>query len=251
MSTNQRLCLHFDINKTIIMSDIGAGRDLLGTINSLLSECTWGLYSADKHKHLREVDDWVICHNEPGVVPPVINSVTFGTFLEDFTGLEKKERTRLKTAYTHNGEVGERFSPFVDTICKSLQLSERVNEVTDVDDLFHQGCCHILPSFFVMVEYLVQEQIDFRIVFRTFGVDIANVAREFNVFCEGRHPYHPYTLPYKLDGSDSRYARDLRLQLSQTSGSLRRDGTGSDGVHLSIATSREGQVLIIEPFLKS
>ena len=37
-----RLVLHFDINKTIIMTDKAQGSDVDQMINILLSECAWG-----------------------------------------------------------------------------------------------------------------------------------------------------------------------------------------------------------------
>ena len=37
-----RLVLHFDINKTIIMTDKAQGSDMQQMINMLLSECAWG-----------------------------------------------------------------------------------------------------------------------------------------------------------------------------------------------------------------
>lgn len=37
-----RLVLHFDINKTIIMTDKAQGSDMDQMINMLLSECAWG-----------------------------------------------------------------------------------------------------------------------------------------------------------------------------------------------------------------
>eukprot|EP01034_Spumella_vulgaris_P023436 gene23436-29654_t len=73
----------------------------------------------------------------------------------------------------------------------------------------------------------------FRILFRTFGVDIPNVAYEFNLFCEGKHPYHSHSLGVKLDGSDVDYPHDLRLHLPLGSGCLRRTGDGKDGMHLA------------------
>merc|ERR1712150_176053 len=32
---------------------------------------------------------------------------------------------------------------------------------------------------------------DFRIIFRTFGIDIVDVIREYNLFCSGQHPCFP------------------------------------------------------------
>ena len=46
----------------------------------------------------------------------------------------------------------------------------------------------IVPSFFRLVYMLHQKGVDFKVVFRTFGIDIPRVSDEFNAFCEGRHP---------------------------------------------------------------
>lgn len=37
-----RLVLHFDVNKTIIMTDKAQGSDMSQMLNMLLSECAWG-----------------------------------------------------------------------------------------------------------------------------------------------------------------------------------------------------------------
>ncbi len=167
--------------------------------------------------------------------------MTYGTYLEDYTGTPKKERVRIKNGYTESGCIGERFRPYFDILQETLRIDKAQSPVPvplgpdtrDVDEPFHSGYYHILPSFFKMIEYLVSESTEFRILFRTFGTDIANVAREFNLFCEGRHPYHRSSLPHKLDGSDPLYRRDLRLHLPQASGCLRRTGDGSTDVHLA------------------
>lgn len=34
--------LHFDLNRTVLMSDAAGGRTMENTVDYLLSECTWG-----------------------------------------------------------------------------------------------------------------------------------------------------------------------------------------------------------------
>ncbi len=46
----------------------------------------------------------------------------------------------------------------------------------------------IVPSFLKLVCYLEQNNINFSIVFRTFGTDILKVIKSFKSFCEGKHP---------------------------------------------------------------
>lgn len=54
---------------------------------------------------------------------------------------------------------------------------------------------HIVPSFFNLLKYLQDEELDFTLVFRTFGSDLADVAEELNLFATGQHPSHPVSAP--------------------------------------------------------
>lgn len=236
------LVLHFDINKTIIMSDIGAGRDIYGTLNSLLSECVWGVYDASIPVEKRVPSDWQICCESPCAHSPVVGAVTFGAFLEDHTSMIKKDRTAIKTTFTNPGSIGERFRQYLLDIQNAMMLPSAVDINSSCADLFQSGCYHILPSFFAVIRYLVENNINFRIVFRTFGVDIPAIAREFNLFCEGHHPY--FSLPFPVDGNHSTYKNDLRLHLPDGSGKLIRTQEGPEGVQLAYV-SQDKVILLI------
>ena len=56
---------------------------------------------------------------------------------------------------------------------------------------------YVLPSFFSCLVALKEAEVDFGVVFRTFGDDIVGVSREYNAFCEGVHPLFPGV---KMDG---------------------------------------------------
>jgi hypothetical protein len=85
--------------------------------------------------------------------------------------------------------------------------------VADEDELFPDGYLAMLPSFFSLVARLHILNIDFRIVFRTFGIDIPRIAREFNMFCSGMHPLCSRYLPegVRMDGSGGSVDRRLHL----------------------------------------
>lgn len=92
------------------------------------------------------------------------------------------------------------------------------------------GYYHIIPSFFRLVEYLAEMDIEFNILFRTFGVDIENVCSEFNLFCTGGHP--AYVPSRRLDGTDPLYRKDLRIRLPHFHGKFSHTGFGSEGLHM-------------------
>lgn len=56
---------------------------------------------------------------------------------------------------------------------------------------------YVIPSFFHCLLTLKEAGADFGVVFRTFGSDIEGVSREYNAFCEGKHPLFPGV---KMDG---------------------------------------------------
>ena len=228
-SNDFRLLLHFDINKSIIMSDICSGRTMDQTLGSLLSECTWGKYK-DKPINERTAEDWIICCDEPSCVEPELGALTLGTYLEDHTLVPKKEQTIIKRAYTNPGSIGERFKPFHDKLDKSLQLDCDI-ELQKQLPVLASGYYHIIPSFFRLIEYLADNNIEFNILFRTFGIDIENVCEEFNIFCSGKHPAYP--LKHKLDGSDPKYSKDLRIMLPYFHGKIQHTSSESSGLHMT------------------
>mmetsp|Transcript_9336 Transcript_9336/g.15378 ORF Transcript_9336/g.15378 Transcript_9336/m.15378 type:complete len:380 (-) Transcript_9336:5-1144(-) len=232
MSTERVLLLHFDINKTMIMSDIVSGRSVGQTINSILSECTWGTVDLTKPRECRTAQDWEVCCWKLQSNPPIEGALTLGTFLEDFSDTPKSVQRHIKRTFTDKGCIGEQFISFYNQLDEALQFkfSEDQDDTVHLD-AFASGYYHILPSWFRMVDYLVEQRIKFKILFRTFGVDIANVCEEFNTFCEGRHP--AYKLQLKLDGSDPSYPLDLRIQLPHFNGKLLRTSEDSDGLSLA------------------
>lgn len=62
---------------------------------------------------------------------------------------------------------------------------------TIIENIIQSGYYHIIPSFFKLISYFHENDIDFRIIFRTFGSDIDKVKEEFNIYCEGNHPLFP------------------------------------------------------------
>lgn len=251
LTPKAHLCIHFDINKTMIMSDVVSGRSLDETLSSLLSECTWGLCE-QKPLEKRSCSDWVVCHPTPENEAPIEGAITLGTYLEDHTLTPKKEQTRIKRAFTNEGNLGHQFLPYQEKLKNALLLDPSIN----FSDLHYlsSGCYHIIPSFFRLVEYLAEQNLKFNILFRTFGSDIANVCDEFNLFCSGGHP--AYVPSRKLDGSDPLYPKDLRITLPYHHGVLSHTGPGAEGLHMKFTEDGEVEsaiscrrcVLIIDAF---
>lgn len=65
---------------------------------------------------------------------------------------------------------------------------------------------------------------EFHLVFRTFGIDTAEVAQEFNCFCNGTHPLFTPSRPERT--------HERRLELPRDSGVIHRTGAATAGEQL-------------------
>jgi hypothetical protein len=52
-ASRRHVVLHFDLNRTVLMSDAAGGRTMENTVDYLLSECTWGVVDAQDAAKVR------------------------------------------------------------------------------------------------------------------------------------------------------------------------------------------------------
>ena len=104
---------------------------------------------------------------------------------------------------------------------------------TQLQKAWSQGRIYLLPSFLQFLSYLtspkvMQKELNVKLVFRTFGDDIVEVARELDFFVDGRHPIGLPALPNRFR---------LKLQLSaHCIATFYRDGFEADGTALALGT---------------
>ena len=123
--------------------------------------------------------------------------------------IPRKERTQLKAAFTSPGNAGD-----VTGCIEAMSLLR--SSMSFIGNVTESGFqCNIVPSFFRLIASLHRRNVDFKIVFRTFGMDIPNIATEFNLFCTGEHPlssqFSVDGAKFVLDGSDGGADRRLCL----------------------------------------
>ena len=218
---NYKLALHFDINKTILISDHDVNTDSM--LNSILSECVWGEVGVEDNRFGHR---WNLRAIDPQPDPPICsNYVSFGEYLDKQSTLPKDIRKKLKATFTLNGHVGELCRPSFILLKAALEPLTSSLSVYGIELL-------IIPSFYKMFLELSLKQIDFTVIFRTFGFDIDKVATELNLFCEGRHPLHPLPAESRLDGS-SPGLPDRRLHLPTHSACVKRFNATEHGIHFA------------------
>lgn len=189
------LVLHFDINKTIIICDPVKGVGCQEMINALLSEACWGRFEiADAdipttaEDKLEKALSWKLDVGPTPEAQP--GMVTYAELLEEVLKMEKKQLQALKNKFTESGQPGESIRATYEELQAKLQLPAGVKLPTAPASV-GEGENFLVPSFLNLVLHLHKEQRDFRIVFRTFGIDIMDVIKEYNLFCNGGHPCFP------------------------------------------------------------
>lgn len=105
-----------------------------------------------------------------------------------------------------------------------------------------EGCRGLIPAFFRFVEDQLQDperKDKFAIVFRTFGTDIPDIGKEWNMYCSGSHPYEqPPAALGRLDGTGPS-GLDLRLHMPASTAMIHRSGFSGDD--LAVATVSGGE----------
>lgn len=185
-------------------------------VNSLLAESCWGWWDEATHAaaarglmdgpKLQAAASWV-----PQLSAPQVEAApgltTYSELLEDILKVSKTARVNLKTRFTDPGSPGERYRAHFDQLMQALTLPPNIT-LPDAPAAIGPGRHFMLPSFFEVVLALERAGRDFSIVFRTFGVDLPDVATEWNSFCTGNHPCYP---GIRMDGSrSSQMGNDFR-----------------------------------------
>lgn len=223
-------------------------------VNSLLAESSWGTWDEAAHGHAigqpgdaskeAAAASWTPGLRDPQVDRPP-GLISYSELLEDILKVTKKTRVHLKTRFTDPGQPGELYRPRYDHLIQALALPPNI-ELPHAPEAVGKGRHFLLPSFFELVLSLERAGRDFSIVFRTFGVDLPEVAAEWNSFCTGQHPCYPGV---HLDGTSSS-GIDRTLRLPQSSGAWYRYGDGAsdpaDKITLSLVDSKSGLVVLKE-----
>ncbi|CAH0489917.1 unnamed protein product [Peronospora farinosa] len=224
------LLLYFDVNKTVIMHDPVQGKTLPHILNDLLTERALG--------HIDKESQRVWSWNGERVLDKIResgddNCVSYGHFLRAQFPISgdpkvaennKHKRKMLRQKFTVVGNPGQGLITEYDSLLQHLLLPSTAASEAQLEEvgLSESPYCFIVPAFFRLLQYLQKREVSFNLIFRTFGDDLHSVAKEFNSFCEGRHPFFPLAKP--MDGSGGGVDRRMHLK-EMSNGEMPRFGT--------------------------
>ena len=211
--------LHFDVNMTILMSDA-----IQQQASQILSATCYGLDDG--------FGKWVWDGKPPRVSSK--QGTTYDNFLWSVIE-DRRVRSELVHCFTDPGQPGEPLRERYDQLLAALRLPEAVvgTPAARAAGLNSTGV-GVVPAFFQLLLELQRRRRRFLLVFRTFGEDLAAIAREVNAFCTGQHPCYPSA---RLDGSPQSAGYDLRLGSASSFGCIHLDVPHGDVVDARRAPS--------------
>jgi len=213
--------LHFDLNRTVLMSDAAGGRGMNDTLNYLLSEVSWGNISSDKKT-------WTpVANTSPTSVQTNNQLINYKKFVDlqspylkigdvipeghtdtsSFNKMAKAARKNLHGSFTNDDQPGASLRATLDLLISKMSMStqmqrEAAMKMADeiepglLADTWRKGQHFLLPSFLQLLIHLQSTKLinTVRIVYRTFGTDLIEVQKELNIMAIGKHPMYPNTI---------------------------------------------------------
>ncbi|XP_052802901.1 uncharacterized protein LOC128233064 [Mya arenaria] len=199
---NRKLILHFDVNKTIVPVDSATGETVEAALNVYLSGLAQGKdREGEWHsKHVLAVapdeqDDVSFYKFQEKRLLPHINRdrKTFRYNLMSFT--DKPQGSRYKPHLKELLNVLKWDFPYEETVHKDLTVPG--NEAWR----FH----FILPAFYKLLRYLVDQHKDFTVIFRTYGSDANSVLKSLRHAISNKLPFCHNLEEMSEDISDTVY----------------------------------------------
>jgi hypothetical protein len=203
------ILLHFDVNKTVIHSDVISAKSSEDGIREAVADLFWGVVGtpgaagsdAAPTSSTSEPEIWTWTGSPPSLRPPDIQCAP-GTFLSTYAKYCKKRTGKDKDLFKKSvrqftfvedssakAEMERMVARAVDKLALPQELLDSTERAEELKAVGLKGSQYfIIPSLFYLVARLQRENHEFGVLFRSFGKDHEKVKGEWNAFCELRHP---------------------------------------------------------------
>lgn len=223
------LVINFDINKTVILKDKTKNYDFERCVKSCIVDYAWGTFN-------ESTKEWTLTENYFSYKKPRPELMNYYKYIkimhktkteEEIPDREerfkknqeiKATKDRLSLEFMNKGQPGEKLKDLYNDYLKKVKIPKDImNEINKENsiyssfykDLYENDFIFLFPSLFrTMIELKSQNRI-FTIIFRTFGLDFNEVSKEFNDFCEGKHPLFKNS-KINFDGENG--SKDYRIK---------------------------------------
>lgn len=200
------LLMHFDVNKTILLSDSLIMKSVEDGIREGITELYWGIVRKDDAGAVK----WDWTSNQPSVEPPENYRKQEGlqNYLQYCKAQVEDKEDRKKAVRTFSlvpaAACREDMERSVRLALKKMELPKDIVNTDEAEKAGLKGTTFVmLPAFFYLVTALQDQGRKFAILFRSFGDDHHKIKTEWNAFCELRHPVFSKLIKAKgpMDGT--------------------------------------------------
>ena len=207
------ICLHFDVNETIMLGDPAGGDTFEDSLNKVIAKTAF-VKRVPPESRARAGRDFkwseYVWHDgtpldpdarreaglEGSPAPPLLD--VFADVPEGcvrFYDVPELKRAYAKT-FTSDDSPGYVYRGTLDEMRRAMRWPDglpRDERLCEKD-----GHYTILPAFFQVLATLRASRRPFSVVLRTFGSDVPRVIDAIDAFCEGKHPRFPGVLAPEL-----------------------------------------------------
>ncbi|XP_033744885.1 uncharacterized protein LOC117330582 [Pecten maximus] len=183
----RKLVIHFDIRNTVLVSDSVTNVTMEQALNSFLTGVVWGQEPSK--------GTWVWESYETSLTPPSPGAITYYKHMERILVKTPTDRRNLRLVtgdFTQT--IGQAFRPYFCSTLDALRWKHPPSPE-------HEGMTmagkdgkpyhYLLKSVYRLIYHLVENNRDFAIVFRTYGLDAPNVITSLAKGLQGDHPDFP------------------------------------------------------------
>lgn len=183
----RKLVLHLDVNNAIFIGDsITKAVTPEQALNEYLADVAWG--------EVGQSGEWISDHSTLYERPPKESMVSYYRYAQaKYSGQPRSEFKGHIRKFTEE-EVGEPFRQFYENMMDALNFPGNIrswngNGLPSFADQkgIHHHC--IVPSFYKLLDHLIESKREFAIVFRTFGGDGQVVLQATKDYLDGRNAF--------------------------------------------------------------
>ncbi|KAG2385469.1 hypothetical protein C9374_003284 [Naegleria lovaniensis] len=231
-----RLILHFDVNKTIIISDEAAGKTMDDIINQIVMSSIWGYVSETNDSKDFVVLQWklyssakALLENSSLEIPSGKKIINYYDYIEKvlypypehdesvpleerkrINGRIKEERTKMVKNFTRC-KMADDFLDDIARLKKELIRKSSKQQGITLETAKASDYVNIVPAFFEVLLELFKRKRDFQLIIRTYGSlkDISSVIKEINTFCRGEH------IDYPLSNEEREFFKNKQIDMDQ------------------------------------
>ena len=185
----RKLVLHLDVNDTVFIGDsITKQVTPEAALNEYLVDVAWG--------RVDESGNWICHSNSLYEKPPDDESVSYYRYAQaKYRGKPRHQFKAHIRRFTEE-EIGKPFRRFYEQMIQALQFPwdlKCTNNVELPSFKDREGVLYhcIVPSFYRLLDYLIESRREFSIIFRTFGGDGQIALQAARDFIEGKCAKNP------------------------------------------------------------